>query len=280
MAKTTPAVVEQPKTNVTTLNTGLARLSESELSELQGVEGAGLTDSVEDRGTPLIYLAQRQTPQAEERDAKYIKGLKPGMVFNNLTGRFWDAENEGFPILPCFTRVSWDEWTPRDDGGGFHGSHPRNTNLVSLGKPLVTKQGKTRRDIIVLPNGHELKLTQKYYAVIPGDWTPIVIPMTSTNLGAATRLQALIGDQKAQVGNKVIVKPAFWQIYTLRTVYRTEGTNAWFEFSVSLTGPNENVDLRNFCKNFALACQRNEIQEAKPTDASSGAAPNDGDVPI
>lgn len=283
MAKGTPAAVPaEQKTDVATvtpLKTGLATLSEQELAELQGVEGAGLTDSVEDRGTPLIYIAQRQTPQAEERDPKYVKGLKPGMVFNNLTGRFWDAEHEGFPILPCFTRVSWDEWTPRLQGGGFHGSHPRNTNLISTAKPLITPQGKTRRDVYVLPNGHELKLTQKYYAVLPDDWTPVVIPMTSVNLGAATRLQALIGDQKAQVGNRVIIKPGYWQIYRLKTVYKTEGQNAWFEYTVAPDGENSNKDLREFCKQFALACQRNDVKEAVPTDSSAG-APNDGDVPI
>jgi len=275
---------EEPKVPaVQTLNTGLTKLSEEELAELQGVEGAGLTDSVEDRGTPLIYIAQRQTPQAEERDAKYVKGLKPGMVFNNLTGRFWDAEHEGFPICPCFTRVSWDEWTPRDDGGGFHGSHPRNVDMKAMGaKNFVTKQGKVRRDVYTLPNGHELKLTQKYYAVLPGDWTPVVIPMASVNLGVATRLQALIGDQKAQVGNRVVIKPAFWQIYRLKTVYKTgEGNTSWFEYSVSADGPNENAELRKFCKAFAIACQNNEIKESEPIkETSSGPDPKDKDIPI
>jgi hypothetical protein len=103
--------------------------------------------------------------------------------------------------------------------------------------------------------------------------------MASTNLSAAQRLQALISDQKGQVGNKIVIKPAFWTTYQLKTVYKTEGTNAWFEFAASSLGENTDKDLREFCRQFALACQRNEITEAKPI-AESGGAPKDGDIPI
>jgi hypothetical protein len=254
---------------------------EATLKELEGVVGAGLSDSTEDRGTPLIYLAQKGSPQIDERDAKYLPGLKIGMAFNNLTGEMYDAEEEGLPFLPCFMRMTWDEWTPRIEGGGFHGSHPRNFDMEKAGaKPFVKKNGKERRDIFVLPDGHELKLTAKYYGVIPTTWSPVIIPMASTSLGAATRLQAIIAAQKIKVGEKIVPKPAFWTNYVLKSVYETNDDGTWFQWSVGeLQGKNENKELREFCKAFALACERNEVKMSEPV-AESGGAPKDGDVPI
>lgn len=268
------AVKEEPKTVMT-------KLTAEEIKALEGVEGAGLSDNVEDRGTPLIYIAQKQTPQCEERDAKYIKGLKPGMVFNNLTGEFYDAEKVGLPFLPCFMRMGWDEWTPRDNGGGYHGTHARDAAILKLAKPFVKKNGKTRRDILVLPNGNELKWTAKYYGVIPTTWTPIIVPMGSTNLGASTRLQSLIGAQKAQAGDRIITKPGFWTTFLLKTTFEQNADGSWFQYAVEIAGPNEDANLREMCRHFAVACAKNQIREAAPEqDSGAGGSPNDGDVPI
>lgn len=251
---------------------------QSMLEELAGVEGAGLSDSVEDRGTPLLYLAQKNSPQVEERDAKYVKGLKPGMAFNNLTGEMYDAEKDGLVFLPCYMRVTWDEWTTRDDGGGFHGSHDRHSQITQTAKTFE-KKGKTRRDILVLPNGHELKLTAKYYGVIAATWSPIIVPMSSTNLGCSVKLQALISAQKIQVSGRIVTKPAYWTKFRLRTTFESNDDGSWFQWAPSIDGPNEDRNLREFCKQFAVACAKNEVKVSAPV-SEIGTAPKDGDIPI
>jgi len=282
MSKNEVAPVQPARINVP----GIVKVEDAELlKELEGVAGAGLSDSIEDQGTPLLYIAQKGSPQVDERDAKFIKDLKQGMAFNNLTGQMYDAEHVGLPFLPCFMRVTWDEWTPRNQGGGFHGSHPRNTDMAAL-KAVPFKRdekSKARRDIYVLPDGHELKLTAKYYGVLPETWSPIVIPMASTSLGCSSRLQAMIKEQKLQVGNSIIVKPAYFTNFRLKTVYDTNDDGTWFRWEVAgIDGPNENKELRNFCKAFALACQNNEVKEAAPQPDSVpvGGAPNDDDIPV
>lgn len=264
---------------------GIVVADEAMLAELDGVVGAGLSDSVEDRGTPLIYVAQKGSPQVDERDAKFIQGLKQGMAFNNLTGQMYDAEHDGFPFLPCFMRMAYEEWTPRDAGGGYHGSHPRNVDMNALGaKPFTKKNGETRRDIFVLPNGNELKLTAKYYGVIPATWSPVVIPMASTSLGASVRLQALIGEQKINAGGRIVPKPAYFNTYMLKTVYESNDDGTWFQWLVGgIAGENGDKNLRDFCKAFAIACANNTVKESAPTDSvggTNGAAPKDGDIPI
>lgn len=240
---------------------GIQEASEEELRDIEGVAGAGLSDNVDDRGTPLLYIAQKGSKQVNKKEAKYVEGLEVGMCFNNLTNEMYDTEAEGVQFLPCFFRVNWNEWTPLEQGGGFHGSHPRDTPLVRKGK---VREG--RRDIIDLPDGHELILTHHYFGVIPATWSPIIVPMSSTNLGSSTTLQALIGAQKIQTANGIVIKPAFWNTYLLKTVYDSNDKGDWYRYLPSMEGPVEDPQLKAFCKEFALACARNEIKMAAPVD--------------
>jgi len=256
----------------------------NELAEYEGVIGAGQSESVEDRGTPLLYVAQKQSPQCEERDAKYIKDLKAGMAFNNLTGQMYDTEHDGMPFLPCYMRMVWSEWTPRDDGGGFHGEHHRSLNMESIGAKPFRRNEKSdpRRDIFVMPNGHELKLTAKYYGVIPMTWSPIIIPMALTSLGCSTKLQALIESFKVMINGRILPKPAYHNTYVLKTTYESNDDGSWFQWAVGEVKPTGDKNLREFCRQFAIACAKNEVKESKPLQevASVRTAPKDGDVPI
>jgi hypothetical protein len=229
---------------------------EARLAELEGVEGAGLSDNVEDRGIPRIAIAQKGSKQVNKKEPKFINGLEVGNVFNTLTGEMWDAEGEGLPILPCFMRVIWNEWTPQDAGGGFHGSHPRDCNKQAMG----AKPREGRRDIFDLPNGNELILTHDYYCVIPESWTHCVIGMKSTDLSASQTLQGLIGARKAMIKNRMIELPAYEKVFTLRTVYDKNDSGDWYRYIVSITGDNNDPNLRAYCRQFALACKRNEVK--------------------
>lgn len=253
------------------------------LAEIQGVEGAGVSDNVEDRGVPLLYIVQKGSPQLDKKKLeKYITGSEVGMCFNNLTNALFSAEDEGIPILPCYFRVNWNEWTPRDDGGGFHGSHPRNTPLLNSARQWVDPEDpeKTRRDIYVMPNGHELRLTAHYYCILQKTWEPIIVPMASTNLTPSRQLQTMIGAQKIQAGDRIIVKPAFHTVFNLRTVYKDDGDNQWYKYSPSIVGPNDNPALREYCKQFAMACQKNEVKMAAAENEGEGEAPNKDDIPV
>jgi hypothetical protein len=269
--------------DVVNLPETIERLDEAMLAEMQGVEGAGRSDHAEDLGTPLMYIAQSNTPQVNKNDAKFVKGLEAGMVFNNLTGQFFDAEGEGVGFLPCYYKVVYDEWTPRDDGGGYHGEHPRDTELLRSAKPFVNpKTGKTRGDIFVLDNGNHLKLTHKYFCILEKTWRPIVIPMASTNLGASRMLQNMIDAQQVIVGDRIVTKPAFWSRFLLKTGYKEFDEGSAYVFNVSLNGSNENKMLRDLCKVFALSCQRGNVKIAQPIDDNAASSGNvdDKDIPV
>lgn len=278
-AASAPAVVEKEKQLIPTIKVA----DDAMLAELQGVEGAGASNNVDDRGVPLLYIAQKGSPQLDKKKPeKYISNLEVGNVFNSLTGEDFDAEGDGVIAFPCFFRMNWNRWTPRDDGGGFHGSEPRDTPLLRGATVFKDpkNEDKERRDIMVLPDGDWLVQTAHYYCVLESTWQQIIIPMSSTNLGASRKWQSLIDAQKIQVpGGRIITKPAFHTRFNLRTVYTDDGDNQWYKYSVSIEGPNENAQLREFCKAFALACARNEIKAAQPMN-EGGHGDGDDDIKV
>lgn len=249
--------------------------SDEDLKEMEGVVGAGISDNVEDRGVPLLYIAQKGSKQVNPKEAKFIDGLAIGDAFNNLTGEIFKAEEEGVLFLPCFFRAVWNEWTPQDDGGGFHGSHDRDTPLVRQGKP---REG--RGDIIDLPDGHELILTHMYYGILKDSWAPIIVSMSSSNLSCSKIFQNLMSAQKVRTsGGAVVQKPGFWNVYRLQTYYDKNDAGDWYRWKVSVAEPNQDQELRALAKEFAMACARNEIQASKP-EGAEGTPGKDGDGPI
>lgn len=235
------------------------------LAELQGVEQAGLSTNVDDRGVPLLYIAQKGSPQLDKKQDKYIEGLEFGDVFNNLTGEAYSAEKDGVLLLPCFFRANWNKWTPRDAGGGFHGSEPRDTPLLRQARPWEDpKTGKVRRDILELPDGDQLVMTHHYFCINAETWSPVIVPMSSTQLGPSRKTQALIDSQKIQVNGRIMPQPAFWNMWRFKTVYKDDGDNQWYLWSPEIVGPNEDVNLRLLCREFALACIRNEVNISSP----------------
>lgn len=279
---------DEPKNEVVELKDGqfipsIAMATAAELEELKGVEGAGVSDNVDDRGVPLLKIVQKSSPQLDKKkDEKYIPGAEFGDVFNNITKALFKAEAEPLIILPCFFRMVYKQWTPLDDGGGFKGSHPRDTALLRQARPFVHPETKKeRRDIFVLPNGDELHLTADYYCLLESTWQPIIIPMSSTNLGASRTLQTLLSEIKIQAGNQIVTQPAFWSRVALKTVYKDDGTYQWYQYSPELLGANESPALRALCKEFALAAKKNEVKIAEDQpDAGGNASVVDGDIPV
>jgi hypothetical protein len=239
---------------------------------------------MEDRGTPLLYVAQKGSPQVDPKSASYIDGLVPGMAFNNLTGESWDAENTGVSFLPCFHRVNWVQWTPRESGGGFRGMHPR-MEPDEVERRFSGRQREGRRDIFELPDGDELVLTHHYFGLIATTMAPIIVPMSSTNLKASQQMQQLIGSCRAMSGGQVLTLPGYFIPYSLRTVYAQNDQGTWYRWAPRREGSVEDQstwtppEVRAVCKEFALLCARNEVQIAQPIQQDEGSS-GDANVPI
>lgn len=257
-----------PSTEVTQVQdsqiANLATLSDEDMSFMEGVENSGISDNLEDRGTPLLYIAQKGSKQVNKREADYIPGLEVGMAFNNLTNRFWDAESEGVPLIPCFFRSVWNEWTPIEQGGGYHGSHPRDVDWEAMGGSLRGAGGKDeRRDIVDLPNGHELIMTHEYFCLFADTLSPIVVPMASSNLWGSSRLQALMSDQRGINNGRLVTLPAFFNVYNFKTMYKVNEKGDWFRWAPQLVGPTSSLQ-RKAGRSLALMAKAGEVKVAQP----------------
>lgn len=249
------------------------------VDDIESAIGGAQSDNMDDRGTALLYIAQKMSPQLDKNKAEYIEGLQEGFCFNNLTGRFWNTPEDPLLIYPVYFRVNWLEFTPRDDGGGFHGMHPRDVDMESLG----AQQHPERRDIFELPNGHELIETMHYYCLMADDLSPLVVPMASTNQRASQQLQAFMAERevafrkaraKGVTGYELYSE--YFKVYGLRTVYAQNDKGSWYRYSPSVHDniPEDDFELTmQAWSAFSKACKADTVAIAPPSTEDAGEVP-------
>jgi hypothetical protein len=75
--------------------------------------------SAEDMAIPQLKLAQLMSGEMKKTDAKHLKGLEIGHIFNTLTGDFFDA----MYVLNLKFEAGFTIFKKRTAGGGFEGFH-------------------------------------------------------------------------------------------------------------------------------------------------------------
>ena len=152
-------------------------------------EGAGYEHQTsDDTQIPFMVLLQPMSPSVV--DGK--EGAKPGCWYNTVTEEIY-PKDEGFLFVPATTRHYYGEWTPRDAGGGFHGHHEVDSELVQEAVRNSTKFGRNKLD-----NGNDLVECYYAYGVVCDGEEPesmAVIAFTSTKIrsykGWQTRMRQL-----------------------------------------------------------------------------------------
>jgi len=104
-----------------------------------------------DTSIPFIVLLQAMSPKVVEGDAK------AGHWLNTATEEVY----EEFYFVPATTRHFFAEWTPRDQGGGFHGHYEVSDPVVAEAIKNATTFGKNKLD-----NGNELVETFYVHGIL------------------------------------------------------------------------------------------------------------------
>lgn len=169
---------KSPTTAVATTDPNAGALATTDFGEFGGVGFDNQTS--QDLAIPFLGLLQDLSPQVKKKNDKFIEGAEPGMMFNTVT-------NELFPetvyIVPCFTEHVYVEWKPRDQGGGFVGTHGINEKLVVDAKSKAVKFNE-----LFTEDGNELDETFYVYALLldAADSTesvsPIVLAFNSSKI--------------------------------------------------------------------------------------------------
>ena len=190
--------------------------------------GKGVSKAQEDNLVPLIYVLQPLSPQVNKRNAAYLDGAEPGMIWlRNSADPLVDGE-EGIVFQPCFFTRDYVEWIPRDSGGGFVGRHetpPKDT------KEEVDPKNPNKKKL-VRKNGNEIIETRSHVGFVHlpnGQKLPYVIPFTSTG-HSVSRQWMFMMNSKVFNGETI---PSFAYLYRLKTKPRSNVQGEWFVLDVS-----------------------------------------------
>jgi hypothetical protein len=205
-------------------------------SQHQGATGFESTGA-EDFGIPYLSICQDGSAEFKKSHKdyalKHIDGIEPGNIFDTRTRQILETP---LRVIPAHHVKLYQEWKPRNSGGGFVRSHPNATVLVHT--------NRNERNEDVLENGNTIITTSYFYVFYwdGTDWKKAILPMTSTQLKKARKWLNVMDTQKAGNGARL---PMFANEYLLTTTVENNADGSWYgwviEHSRTLSGADKMV---------------------------------------
>lgn len=204
-----------------------------ELPELDWMShgGAGFEDvDQSDLGFPFLAIMQKGSPEIDEDNDKYVEGLKVGDIILTTTKKKYGDKNNPATVVPIGYKKAFVEWTPRDAGGGYVGTH---------GQSILNQTTKNDKGQDVLENGNIIVTTAYYmcfmYDEDENDWIKCVISMTSTQLKKSRQWLNVMSSHKMDdgKGGKFLL-PMFSHKYNLTTVPESNEKGSWYGWHVEV----------------------------------------------
>ena len=233
-------VAEKKKTDV-----ALAGMFEADANT-----GFGNMDT-DDYALPFLRVLGQLSPECNKRDAKYIDGAEPGMIFNTVTKQLYDGEN-GVNIIPCYYKREYVEWSDRGEGT----SAPIAIHSVESGIIKDTTRDAGYKDR--LPNGNYLENTASYFVTID-DGTSALISMKSTQLKVSRSWNSMMNSIKLKGKNGMFTPAMYSHVYNLKTVQQSNDKGTWFGWSIEKVGPVQDKDLYEAAKSFASSVNKGDV---------------------
>ena len=180
----------------------------------------------EDVSTPLLKILHQLSPECNERDPKYVKDSKPGMIYASSLGKLIDGEKDGLNIVIAHAHTRYPEWQERGDSA----SAPVGTHINIPGDAVEERNGRYR-----LPNGNYVEKTAYFYVIIVmgSEYRPAVIPMRSSNLSPARELNNLITNLRVTDSKGTFQPASYSALFNLKTVGKTAGSKSWHVYRPS-----------------------------------------------
>ena len=218
--------------------------------EADAKTGFGNMDT-DDYALPFLRVLGQLSPECNKRDAKYIDGAEPGMIFNTVTKQLYDGEN-GVNIIPCYYKREYVEWSDRGEGT----SAPIAIHSVESGIIKDTTRDAGYKDR--LPNGNYLENTASYFVTID-DGTSALISMKSTQLKVSRSWNSMMNSIKLKGKNGMFTPAMYSHVYNLKTVQQSNDKGTWFGWSIEKVGPVQDKDLYEAAKSFASSVNKGDV---------------------
>ena len=217
--------------------------------------------SSDDFAMPFLRVLSQLSPETNKRDAKYVEGAEPGMIFNTVTKQAYDGE-KGLNIVPCFYKREYVEWQDRGEGTGA----PVAIHSVDSGIIKQTTRGADYKDR--LPSGNYLENTASYF-VMTEDLQQALITMKSTQLKVSRSWNSMMNTIKLKGKNGLFTPASYSHVYNLSTVQQSNDKGTWFGWNVSLIGPVQDENLYGAAKAFASSMRNVEVKHDKNEEPAS-----------
>ncbi len=193
--------------------------------------GAGFEDMDKDDFTvPFLSVLQSLSPRCEEDE-----NARPGMLYNTVTEELFDAK-EGVEFIPCHRTHRWNEWIPRDQGGGLVGSHAAEDAMIVHAKDTQQFGEYTS------PAGNDLIDTYDVWGMmirVDGTYDPVILSFTSTKIKIYKRWATQMYNLKIkQDDGRMIRPPMFAHIYRLTTTPEESPAGKYHNIRVAMSGAN------------------------------------------
>ena len=169
--------------------------------------------STDDFAMPFLRVLGQLSPETNKRDAKYVEGAEPGMIFNTVTKQAYDGE-KGLNIVPCFYKREYVEWQDRGEGTGA----PVAIHSVDSGIIKQATRGADYKDR--LPSGNYLENTASYF-VMTEDLQQALITMKSTQLKVSRSWNSMMNTIKLKGKNGLFTPASYSHVYNLSTVQQS-----------------------------------------------------------
>ena len=217
--------------------------------------------STDDFAMPFLRVLGQLSPETNKRDAKYVEGAEPGMIFNTVTKQAYDGE-KGLNIVPCFYKREYVEWQDRGEGTGA----PVAIHSVDSGIIKKTTRGADYKDR--LESGNYLENTASYF-VMTEDLQQALITMKSTQLKVSRSWNSMMNTIKLKGKNGFFTPASYSHVYNLSTVQQSNDKGTWFGWNVSLIGPVQDENLYGAAKAFASSMRNVEVKHGKNEEPAS-----------
>ena len=232
-----------------------------EMDQADGMEGMKQGDFA----MPFLRVLGQLSPEVNKRDAKYVDGAEPGMIFNTVTGQAYDGE-KGVNVLPCGYKREYVEWSDRGEGT----SAPIAIHAVDSGIIEKTTRGADYKDR--LANGNYLENTASYFVMME-DLSQALITMKSTQLKVSRSWNSMMNSIKLQGKNGMFTPASYSHVYNLSTVQQSNDKGTWFGWNVQKIGPVQDKNLYEAAKQFASSVGNVQVKHGEGETKSKDEVP-------
>jgi hypothetical protein len=184
----------------------------------------------QDLGIPFLVIVHANGPEVNKAhknyESKKIEGCGAGDVVNTLSRKIIHKEGgDPMQFIPCSYIKLWQEWKPREAGGGFIQSHKSAVILSEC------TRNEKKKD--VLPNGNIIITTAYFYGFYwdeeSQEWKQAIIAMTSTQLKKA---KAWL-NMATSIRIRGQMPPLYSHVYKLYTTIETNAEGSWYGWVVN-----------------------------------------------